>query len=285
MVKWIWCLNLLLWFPECQRSWLTLCVCSGNGGESWTTDLLSTDYQLLCPQGAKAEVTQYKHCNLARVPSHAVMVRPETNIHAVYGLLDNAQVRVSLQLKWVWLNKTWNIIKMGKPLPNKICSSIIWVSSPSDKWKLVSGVKRRAVVISNIVLYRQFLINQFPFWPMTRCDRGNKLCCLFTLSLFLFSLPKKYFGSDSAAEFKMFDSQAYEGTDLIFKDSTVRLVGVGDKKTYQEWLGQGYMASLVGLQCNSSSAGKHTLNSLQLDKRFLLQFRAQKSNSHILGWL
>lgn len=60
--------------------------------DPWSVNLLSRDFQLLCPQESRAEVTQYKQCNLARVPSHAVMVRANTNPHIIFGLLDKAQV-------------------------------------------------------------------------------------------------------------------------------------------------------------------------------------------------
>lgn len=64
---------------------------NGHNSEPWAAELMSEDYELLCPNGARAEVTQFAACNLAQIPSHAVMVRPDTNIFTVYGLLDKAQ--------------------------------------------------------------------------------------------------------------------------------------------------------------------------------------------------
>ncbi|KAM4771110.1 melanotransferrin [Rhinophrynus dorsalis] len=126
----------------------------GKSTETWAKDLKSTDFQLLCPNGARAEVGQYAECNWAQVPAHAVMVHPDTNIHAVFGLLDKAQ---------------------------------------------------------------------------------------------------EYYGNDSSSEFKMFDSSKYATKDLIFKDSTHKIVPVQAKTTYDQWLGRNYIDSLEGLQCSSST--------------------------------
>ncbi|KAK9973321.1 hypothetical protein ABG768_024057 [Culter alburnus] len=126
----------------------------GNNTDSWAANLDSREFQLLCSQESRAEVTQYTKCNLARVPSHAVMIRPDTNHHVIFGLLDKAQ---------------------------------------------------------------------------------------------------NFFGVNANSGFKMFDSKAYEGSDLIFKDSTITLIGVGEKKTYEEWLGQSYLDAVIAMECSATS--------------------------------
>ncbi|XP_054556446.1 melanotransferrin isoform X2 [Talpa occidentalis] len=130
----------------------------GHNNEPWAAKLRSEHYELLCPNGARGEVSQFAACSLAQIPSHAVMVRPDTNIFTVYGLLDKAQ---------------------------------------------------------------------------------------------------DLFGDDHNKNgFKMFDSSNYHGQDLLFKDATIRAVPVGEKTTYQDWLGPDYVAALEGIlaqQCSDSA--------------------------------
>ena len=50
--------------------------------------------------------------------------------------------------------------------------------------------------------------------------------------------------------FQMFNSSKYnEFKDQMFMDSTVRLVDVGDKDTYEKWLGKRYQEDLKALRC------------------------------------
>uniref|UniRef100_A0AAY4C0W3 Serotransferrin n=1 Tax=Denticeps clupeoides TaxID=299321 RepID=A0AAY4C0W3_9TELE len=128
----------------------------GNNTDPWAINLKSSQFQLLCPRESRAEVTQYRECNLARVASHAVMTRPDINHHAIFGLLDRAQ---------------------------------------------------------------------------------------------------KYYGKGAGSEFDMFGSSRYGGADLIFKDSTLSIIGVAEKKTYEQWLGPQYVDALKAMECNSSMSG------------------------------
>ncbi|NWH73539.1 TRFE protein, partial [Piaya cayana] len=49
----------------------------GTNKEEWAKDLQMDQFELLCPDGRRANVMAYKDCNLAKVPTHAVVTRPE----------------------------------------------------------------------------------------------------------------------------------------------------------------------------------------------------------------
>ena len=51
----------------------------------------------------------------------------------------------------------------------------------------------------------------------------------------------------NSSMFQLFNSSKYNGNDLLFKDSTKKLVDVGEKNTYQKWLGDDYLKDLEAL--------------------------------------
>ncbi|CAJ0931413.1 unnamed protein product [Ranitomeya imitator] len=63
----------------------------GAQGEDGRTDTGTPDYQLLCRDGTRADVTEWKRCNLARVPAHAVVVRPDVDGSLIYKMLHEGQ--------------------------------------------------------------------------------------------------------------------------------------------------------------------------------------------------
>lgn len=118
----------------------------GINKEEWAKNLKSSDFQLLCPNGARAEVTQYADCNWAQVPAHAVMVHPEMNIHALFGLLDKAQVRIiSRTIFTYWtitglIFRTWIMLspvgtrEKHKKESNHTTRNIWFSNAPSRMW-------------------------------------------------------------------------------------------------------------------------------------------------------
>uniref|UniRef100_A0A8C0ZI85 Ovotransferrin n=4 Tax=Paridae TaxID=9153 RepID=A0A8C0ZI85_CYACU len=62
----------------------------GRNTESWAKDLTMDQFELLCTDGQRANVMDYRRCNLAKVPTHAVMTRPE-KAQQVREMLENQE--------------------------------------------------------------------------------------------------------------------------------------------------------------------------------------------------
>ncbi|XP_005912845.1 transferrin-a [Haplochromis burtoni] len=65
---------------------------SNGNGPDWARNLRSSDYQLICPGKGPVEISEYATCNLAQVPAHAVVTRPESHSKVV-RILQEQQAR------------------------------------------------------------------------------------------------------------------------------------------------------------------------------------------------
>lgn len=68
----------------------------GKRREWWARDALIDDFELLCPDGTRAEVQDYKQCNLGKVKANAIVTRGgygynETQINAYINLFMYSQ--------------------------------------------------------------------------------------------------------------------------------------------------------------------------------------------------
>lgn len=59
---------------------------------------MSEDFQLLCRDGSRADITEWRRCHLAKVPAHAVVVRGDMDGGLVFQLLNEGQVRWHAEL-------------------------------------------------------------------------------------------------------------------------------------------------------------------------------------------
>nr|XP_023018273.1 melanotransferrin-like [Leptinotarsa decemlineata] len=68
----------------------------GKKREWWARDNLNDDFELLCPDGTRAEINEYQKCNLGKVKANAIVTRGgygynETHINAYINLFMYAQ--------------------------------------------------------------------------------------------------------------------------------------------------------------------------------------------------
>merc|ERR550534_524581 len=68
---------------------LTVTENSDGNGPTWAQGLRSQDYELICPGVVgKASIADFNTCNLAAVPSHAVVTRRDAHTRVVATLQD-----------------------------------------------------------------------------------------------------------------------------------------------------------------------------------------------------
>ncbi|XP_049889736.1 transferrin-a [Epinephelus moara] len=60
----------------------------GKNPATWASGVNADDYQLICPGKGPVAVSDYVNCNLAVVPAHAVVTRPESRNEVVRILLE-----------------------------------------------------------------------------------------------------------------------------------------------------------------------------------------------------
>ncbi|CAH1266105.1 LTF [Branchiostoma lanceolatum] len=73
-------------------------------------------------------------------------------------------------------------------------------------------------------------------------------------------LAQDHFGFQSYGDFEMFDSSKFGGRDLMFRDNVQRLVPVGQRNTWQKWLGSSYMESVGHLISHDEQRNQHVLD-------------------------
>lgn len=75
----------------------------GKNTESWAASLKSSDYELLCPDGGRAPVGEFKKCNLAQAPPHMVVTgnsKSDADIDEIRNALLSASNLFSKRPDW-----------------------------------------------------------------------------------------------------------------------------------------------------------------------------------------
>lgn len=60
----------------------------GSNKETWARNLIKSDFELLCRDGSRAPVNEYKTCNLGSVPSNAIVTRGDISLSLVEAYVN-----------------------------------------------------------------------------------------------------------------------------------------------------------------------------------------------------